>query len=492
MNAISALYQRVSDGTDRSVEQQNADNEAAARGFGWETVSFSDPVSASRFSKKERPEWDALTAAVAAGRFSYVVLWESSRGDRKLATWAAFLDACRDTGTGIYVTSDDRLYDLRSYKDWKALAEDGIDSVIESEKTSLRVRRDVAQVAERGEPYGRIPYGYRRTYTREPGRKRPLPHQEPDPGEAPVAAEIIGRIARGDSISGIVRDFDRRGVRTRAGGKWSHSSIARLVTQGVVYIGLRRHNGGPLLPGKWPAIVAPDTYWRAVRVLADPARRVQAGQRGGIRPGKAKWLLSYIATCGACGGPLSVKAMVRVSGDVPMYRCLRGCVSAPVKWIDEMATVGVVGFCAQSPLYEILTRGDDREASAARDEAAAARSRLADLEDQAVSGAISAGSFARMAARLEADIAELEARAEAASVPPALRDLVTGASAEPEARWNDIHRRWKAMPLAARRDVIRTFFAPVLDAIPRGGNPLDRDRFRMPPSRMLRGVDTGI
>jgi len=51
----SALYQRVSDGTDKSVEEQNKANEAAARSFGWETVTFSDKVSASRFTNKGRP-----------------------------------------------------------------------------------------------------------------------------------------------------------------------------------------------------------------------------------------------------------------------------------------------------------------------------------------------------------------------------------------------------------------------------------------------------
>src|SRR5262245_7997368 len=126
MRTISALYQRVSDGTDKSVAEQNRANEEAAREHGWETVTFSDAVSASRFSRKARPGWAELTAAVAAGRFSYVALWETSRGDRKLASWASFLDACRETGTGIYVTSRGQLFDLRNGYDWKDLAAEGL------------------------------------------------------------------------------------------------------------------------------------------------------------------------------------------------------------------------------------------------------------------------------------------------------------------------------------------------------------------------------
>ena len=58
MSTDAALYQRVSDGTDKSVEQQNADNEKAARGFGWGTRSYSDAA---------RPRASALARLGPAG-----------------------------------------------------------------------------------------------------------------------------------------------------------------------------------------------------------------------------------------------------------------------------------------------------------------------------------------------------------------------------------------------------------------------------------------
>jgi site-specific DNA recombinase len=482
MKANAALYQRVSDGTDRSIESQNRANEEAARGSGWTTTAYSDPVSASRFSRKARPGWDRLLADVGAGRYGYVVLWEPSRGDRKLAGWAAFLDACRDTGTGIYITSHGRLYDLAAARDWRSLAEDGVDSAFESEKTSSRVRRGVADAVAAGRPTGRIPFGYRRSYTYEEGRARPLASQEPDLSEAPVVAEVVTRIAAGDSIAAIVRDFGARGVRTRAGKPWSRSSVVRLVVEGTVYIGKRRHNGSALIDGNWPPLVDEETFWRAHAVLSDPKRKPA---NGGIRPGRVRWLLTYLATCGVCGGPLSARYLSRSgSGQVAYYRCIRkNCVSAPVAWLDEMATVAVVGWCAESPLFEMLTRGDDREAQAAKDEAAAERERLAEFETQAVSGAISAESFARIARGIERRIAELEARIRDLSAPPALRELVSS-KATKEERWEEIYGRWVAMPLTARRAVISAIFAPVL--FPVGdGDPQDRSRFKMPPKKAL-------
>ena len=481
MQKVAALYQRVSDGTDKSVEDQNKANEEAARDQGWATVTFSDSVSASRFSRKARPEWAELTAAVAEGRFAYVVLWEVSRADRKQAPWMAFLDACRETGTGIYVTGRDRLFDLSNGYDRRDLDAEGIDAAFESEKISKRSRRGVAGAVAMGLPTGRIPYGYRRTYTAAPGRRRPLQHQEPDPNEAPVVREIVARLARGEAITAIERDLDRRKIRTRAGARWSHSSIARLVNEGYVYLGKRKGKDGLLIDGNWPPLVEADVFRKAHAVLADPARRTAALARGGIRPGAARWLLSYLARCGVCGGPLNARLIPRAGGKVPVYRCADGCVSAPVALLDRLATVGVVGFCAQSPLFELLTRTDDREAQSAREEAEAERDRLAEFEDKAASGDISAPSFARIAAKIEARIAELEARALELSVPPALRDLASSAATKEE-RWADIYRRWTDMPLSTRRSVIKAIFSPVLDSVPRGGDALDPNRFRMPPN----------
>jgi site-specific DNA recombinase len=478
----AGLYERVSTGIQdsaesRSVDQQNRAGQSACDERGWPVKDrYPDPgLSASRFARRGRPEWTRLVADIEARRLDVVVMWASNRGGRELEEWARFLNACRKNSVRIFVVSESRLYDLAIARDWKSLAEDGIDSAYDSEKISINARRGIADSVARGEPTGRIPFGYTRRYELDPTRpkgKRAI--QVPDVKESPVVREIIERIARNEAVSAILRDFAARGETTRAGKPWSRSSLTRLVLEGVVYIGKRRHNGSALQAGEWPPVVEPETYWRAVAVLSDPARKPKGS---GIRPGRARWLLSYVAACGVCGGPLSMRHLPRSSGQTAYYRCARGCVSAPVAWLDEMATVGVVGFCSTSPLYEVLTRADDKEAQAARAEAQAERDKLAEFEEQAISGAISAASFARISARLEAQITELEARATELSAPPALRDLVSSAATQEE-RWEDIHARWRDMPLTAKRGVVSAIFAPVL--YPANGDPSDRSRFRMP------------
>jgi site-specific DNA recombinase len=74
-------------------------------------------------------------------------LWESSRGDRKLSSWAAMLETCREHKVGIYVVTHRRLYDMVNGREWKTLAEDRVDSQAESDKTSEWTRQAAWRLA---------------------------------------------------------------------------------------------------------------------------------------------------------------------------------------------------------------------------------------------------------------------------------------------------------------------------------------------------------
>ena len=182
----------------RSIEEQNKANQAECDRNGWTiTERYEDPgLSASRFATKDRPEYRRLLADIRAGKLDVVVLWESSRGDRELAGWALFLNACREARTRIYITTHGRLYDMANGRDWRNLAEDGVDSGYESEKTSMRVRRAVAAKMQTGEPFGHCPYGYEREYhprTRDLIEQRPSsePANPADGSSEMTKADIV-------------------------------------------------------------------------------------------------------------------------------------------------------------------------------------------------------------------------------------------------------------------------------------------------------------
>jgi site-specific DNA recombinase len=452
----AALYARVSDdkaGQSRSVAEQNAAGRLAAAEHGWTLTEYAESGSASRYTTRVRPEWARLQNDVRVGRYAAVILWEPSRGGRELEAWAAFLNVCRAVGCDVYITSHHQLYRLTRARDWRSLAEDGVDSAYESDKTSLRVRRAYASAATAGRPMGRAAYGYLRRYG--PHRE---PEQYPDPETAPIVRELITRIAASEAISHLVADLYRRGIASpTAQPRWSRNSVIRLVKDGLVYISKRRSAAdGTLLDCNWEPLVDSETFWAARRVLADPARKRQADARGGIRPGAAKWLLSYSsATCGRCGAPLNVVS--RKAG--PVYRCSTsgtGCAGAPVEWLDALISAAIVRWASQPEVFAELTRSDSSDAASALGAAAEGRERLAGLEAQCAAGEISGPSFARMAALIEASIAEHEAAAASSATSPALRALLSSAESDSDNRENIIGAMFSTMNLQARRKVIST------------------------------------
>jgi site-specific DNA recombinase len=153
----------------RSIAEQHEDNAAAIRANGHLEVSrYQDEESASRFARKERVDWPRLVYDVEHGNLDIVYLWEASRGSRKLSEWTDFLDLCREHKVLIHVTTHRHTYDLSVRRDRKTLIEEGVDAEDDSEKTSERTVRALADNARRGMPHGVRQYGFERTMTRVP------------------------------------------------------------------------------------------------------------------------------------------------------------------------------------------------------------------------------------------------------------------------------------------------------------------------------------
>jgi len=464
-NVRAGVYQRVSKLSSvqdrkeieraRSIEEQNKANQDECDRHGWTiTERYEDPgLSASRFATKDRPDYRRLLADIKADKLDVVVLWESSRGNRELAGWAQFLNACRQSQTKIYITTHGRLYDMANGRDWRNLAEDGVDSGYESEKTSMRVRRTVAARMTAGEPFGHCPYGYEREYhprTRELIEQRPStePANPADPDgmtKADVIRHIFRSIEKGTPFSQIRRWLNEQGIPAPEGGKWGRSVIQR-ICQNPVYIGKRRwiHHDS-LLDGKWAPIVGDETFWTVQRILTDPRRKT-------TRPGGVRHMLSYLAMCGECGRELTAAGPDK-KNRAAIYRCLSGCVHIRADWLDDYISMTVIERLSKPDVYP-LTAESDQEAVSARAEAAELRARLDEHADLAAEGKISPLSFARIEQKLLAKIAEADQHAELAAVPPAFRDIASGT-------YEQVEAKWEALPVAARKELCRVLFAEV-------------------------------
>jgi site-specific DNA recombinase len=477
-------YLRVSldrSGRARSLEEQHSDHEQVATEHGWSLAeSYRDEsVSASRYSRRARDGFDRLIADLESDQFGAQVLmiWESSRGSRRVGEWVRLLELCEQRSVSIHVVTHHRTYDPANGRDRRSLLEDAVDGEYESSKMSARLRRAVAANAVAGRPGGRIPYGYRRVFDPQ---TRQLIAQEPEPDEAPVVAELYRRLVAGHSLHSIARDFQERGIRTRSGLIWSPQHL-RCVALSPTYTGLRAHRPGPaggqghrapvavseMYEGQWPGLVSRAEWLAVQRLLRAPERKTS-------RPGRAKHLLSMIARCGRCGGTLAVAYR---DGRSEYFCRTKGCVRITQADVDQIAEQVMLAYLARPDVIDTLRAGeqhDDRELSTIRDQLATVRARHDELADAVAAGTLSVALAARSEPTLLAEIERLEQREKDLATPSALRGLI-----EPG---TDVARRWTTAPMSTRREIARLLLTPkligelrVIPSPTRGPRPVPAD-----------------
>jgi len=425
-------------GRARSVDEQHADNEAEAADIGAViTGTYRDTMSASRFAKGRREDWPRLLADIKAAKYDLVLLWESSRGSRELEDWARFLRLCRDSGTLIHVTTHHRSYDMSIARDWRVLAEDGVDSQYESEKISGRVRRGLAANRDAGMPHSQAPYGYRRVYDERGKLDRNEAQRAYEP-EAAIVRHLITSVAAGVPLSHLERET---GVKR---------STVRKICLNPAYTGKRRTPAG-LVEARWKPLVDDATWRQAQAALA-------AKPRAGVasRPGGARYLLSGIMTCFQCSA--AVEADPDTRGRRACYACRTGHVTIAQAGADDVIRHLTLARCAQDDLYQLLTATAGSDAEAARAEADRLQAEL----DEWLEAGISARAY-----RIKEDyylprIVAARDRAELLTVPAPVRDLVSAAG--------DVAGAWERMTVAQRRGAVRFLFTGLtLHKSPRPG-----------------------
>ena len=443
----AGIYGRESKGKQKSIDDQITLGIAACRIIGADADNvriYSDGSSGSRFATKKRDDWAQVVKAIRSGLLDVLLLWESSRGSRDLYDWIGFLNACRDNGVLLYIIGDDEMVDVRKARDYKRMAESGVDAAYESDRTSERTLRGVRATTTRPDgatPHGNTPYGYTRRLRNPDVVNRPvgLPWEEfyvqvPDPYAARIVREIFVRIARNDPINNVANDLNARGIPGPEGGKWHRNTIRRMV-RSVTYLGRRMHQGVEY-PACWPALVHPATFRAANKVLDEPDRRKS-------KPGQKRWLLTYLAT-GPCGGPMHGQPNAN-NGRRPTYHCQTdGCVGIGVAELDEYVARLVCARLSQPDARHHFLPNDDAAAEA-KAEAARLRDKLDEARESYLNDGISAATLAALEQKLLPMIEEAEQRVAEAGASAAIVELVTA---------DDVRKVWDDLPLAGRREVI--------------------------------------
>jgi site-specific DNA recombinase len=436
----AVVYCRVSADDERegrSVgEQERACREVAER-EGWhldDTAVFVDnDRSASRFATRDRPGFADLLGHLATGRGDVLVLWESSRGSRRLAEWAGLLDLCRERGVQVHVVTHGRTYDLDRSRDWRTLAEDGVDSAYESEKTRDRVLRAVRDNAARGRPHGKLSYGYARRYD-ERGK---FVEQHPVEEQAAVLREAAWRVLAGESCYSVAQDFNRRGLASPGDRVWEGTEVKRLLIS-PAYIGKRVHRGQIIGDATWPAILTENDHHRLVALLTDPARNT-------VTDPSVKHLLTGLARCAVCGGGMRP---IKNRG-YPTYMCrYRFCTAIRVPWIEDAVTRAVLGRLRRPDAADLFAarEADADDRAAAGDELAALNGRLDTFARRAALGEISDVMLAKVEREIAPLIADAQRRARPPRERPALRRFA--------GKGVDVDAVWAGLNIVARREVV--------------------------------------
>ncbi|MFE6742318.1 recombinase family protein [Streptomyces tubercidicus] len=448
----AVIYARVSSdphNRGKSVADQVAECKRECEHRGWHLVEvFEDnDRSASRYATKERKNYARLVEFLRAGKADVLMTWESSRAQRDLEAYLRLREIAE--GNGVQWCYKGRLYDLSRTDDRFTTGLDALLDERESGITRDRVLRGKKTSAAQGRPNGRMLYGYAREYDPRTGEFVKSVIRE---DQAAIVREAVRRLAAGEALGPLCREFNRRGLRTNTGGAWRNDNL-RAMAINPGYIGKRVRRGVVIGDAEWPAIhKTPEekqAYYTCVRRLTDPSRTTW-------RPGGLRHLSSGIAVCGVCGGRLYASHWSKKPGQSEPrigYEC-RGtethpghCVAITKDILDRHLTALVIERLSRPDAAELLAE-DDQQAeriAALLAEAAEKRATLDETADKVAKREMTVTMAVRIEAQLLPEVEALEQQAEEASTAPVLRGLIR----------SDVADVWPTLPLTQQREVIK-------------------------------------
>ena len=383
---------------------------------------------ASTRSRKPRPAFDAMLAAVRNGEADVIVAYSMSRITRRMSEWLILLDLIRETGVRIETivsgTADVNTADGRA-----VLLTIATWDQAEAERTAERIARAHRQRADSGRPnWTRRPFGHNLDGT----------ECEAEAAAIRAAARMI--IEERATLYAVAKAWNDADIRTARGARWTIASVGDL---------LRAPRIAGLLPdgrpGKFAAILTPDRWRSMCAILAERGRAVAV--KGGAGRLAAN-LLSGIAECYRCDGRISA---ITIRG-ARRYVCAGGHVQVPAdaadayvaRWVAAGRKVGKLG---KGGAFAPLRGAETVETAPLYAERDRLNAQIAEAAD-----AIRAGQAVAILAPILADlerqrdavverIAAAEAEAERARSLPALL------------------AEWDSMTIDGRREILRDMVA---------------------------------
>lgn len=490
----TAIYLRMS--MDRTGDEMGIDRyrEQCVRvcdrnGFGSRVEYIDNDVSASG-TRGPATAYARMLADARAGRIAVVVVADLdrlTRTPREIEDWIELAER-----HGVRLITADGEIDAATENGRMYLRIKAAVARHEVERKGKRQRDAAAQAASQGRRFGgRRAFGYDQDGMREVAQ------------EADAVRWAYGALLAGVSLGGIAKEWNERGL-VKTQGAYTHGCAdspcqdetpARNCPQGVPprnpwdrlgvrsvlmnprNAGLRAHVtaevraanpkqpqaarlAGIVGPAAWPGLV-PESTWRAAVALL--------GQSGRVTRGRTPiHLLTGIAVCGVCDGPVHAGAASTKLGGHRTYRCKNfaghvGRAAGPVDWL---VTELIVGRMSRPDAARLLERRNAPDAAEVESALLAVRTRRRNVVSLVADGTFTTTEARSQVADLDAEIAKLEARLTDAGRVNALGPLVGV---------DDVRAAWEGLSIERQRAALAALVRTIRLLPPGRGARFGRD-----------------
>lgn len=307
-----------------SIERQREIIEAYAKAHDHEVVAWAEDVDVSRtvhpLKAPALAPW--LTDPEKIVQYDGIAAWRLDRLGAGSVNISWLLQWCQEHGkTLISVTEN------LDFSTWVGRLVGGViagvaEGEVEGDRERVISSREKLRRLGRW-PGGLPPYGYR-VEKRGDGHYLVI-----DPAEGAIVREIFDRVANRESLTSVTQDLNDRGIPARLGGRWTVTSLRRMI-HGRWVLGQSVHRGRVVLDDNGEPlqfsepIVTEDKWWSAREILSDRSRpRIRKTRRG---------FLLHILHCYRCGRRMHSRTHVNRGKAYRYWMCygrVQGLCDAP-------------------------------------------------------------------------------------------------------------------------------------------------------------------
>lgn len=428
----AVVYTRISKdraGAGLGVERQEAECRDLASRLGWTIVDVFSDNDISAYSGRTRPGYDAMCAALEAGKAHAIVAWHTDRLHRRPVELESFIDLCDRRKVDVKtVQSGD--FDLSTASGKMIARMLGAAARHEVEHSIERAKSAKKQAAVDGKfRGGRRSFGY---------EKDGLTECKP---EADAIRSAVEKLLAGASVRQVARDWNAAGLRTSFGGNEFNSREVRKVVLRPRNAGIVLHEGKRIGKGAWDAILDEDTFAALEALLRDPERAKHISY---VR----KYQGSGVYVCGVCGATMGTASQVgsaRATERRKVYSCSQSKhLGRVAEFVDEYVSENVIARLSDPAVVKVVF-GADVDVSGLHAKRDGLRARRDELGEFFGLGRIDGAALTRGTDALNAQIAVIDAQLTEARAASELKQIA-GA--------DDIRKGWEAAPPDVRGKVI--------------------------------------